>query len=217
MGSTGNSLNFRGLIVATGAHSKRLSEVPGEAQYYGMGVAGCATCEGWFFKGRRVVVIGGGDTAMEEALFLSRICKSVTVVHRGQRFRAPNLMINRVMDNPKIAVMWNTTVVAFDGDGHKLTHVTLSNSWTEFNTVMEVDGAFVAIGQNPNTEAFRDGLLDLDEPGYIKTHSGTLTNLDGVFAAGDVADRVYRQAITSAGTGAMAAMDAERHLCHLGC
>jgi len=213
----GGEVRFRALVVATGAQSRRLEGTPGEAWYFGRGVAGCATCEGWFFHGKDVVVIGGGDTAMEEALFLSRICRSVTVVHRRDSFRASKIMAERVLAHPTITVRWNSSVLEFGGDSERLTSVSISNSWTEQDEVLAADGAFVAVGQSPNTEPLRGGPLELDEAGYVKTRGGTHTNIDFVFAAGDCADRVYRQAITSAGTGAMAAMDAERYLCHLGC
>lgn len=213
----GRAVSFRAMIVASGTTTRRLLGTPGEDKYYGNGVAGCATCEGWFFRGRDVVVIGGGDTAMEEALFLSRICRKVTLVHRRHTFKASRVMQDRVLAHPSLTILLNTTVEEFMGNGEQLTHVALSNHWTESDDLLEVQGAFVAIGYNPNSAPVRGGPLELDEDGYIRTHSGTRTNLESVFAAGDVADRVYRQAITSAGTGAMAAMDAERHLCRLGC
>lgn len=213
----GGSIRFKSMIIATGAQSKRLWKTPGEDQYYGKGVASCATCEGWFFRNKHIAVIGGGDTAMEEALFLSRICRSVTVLHRRDAFRASRVMADRVIAHPKIKVLWNTSIVEFIGNGEKLTHVAVTNEFTESDELLEVQGAFVAIGHSPSTEAFKGSRLDLDDEGYIRTARGTATPVEGVFAAGDVADRVYRQAITSAGLGAMAAMDAERHLCHMGC
>lgn len=213
---SGYSFRFKALIVATGAVSKRLN-APGEDTYYGKGVASCATCDGWFYRGQTVAVIGGGDTAMETALFLSRICKQVYVVHRRDKFRASKVMAERVLQHPKIAVIWNTTVQEFMGDGKKMTGLALSNHWTERDDLLNIPAAFVVIGHVPNTALFKGGPLEMDEEGYIITHRGTATNMPAVFAAGDVADHVYRQAITSAGTGAMAAMDAERSLCHLGC
>lgn len=212
----GFSFRFKALIVATGAVSKRLN-APGEDTYYGKGVASCATCDGWFYRGQTVAVIGGGDTAMETALFLSRICKRVYVVHRRDKFRASKIMADRVLAHSKISVIWNSTVQEFVGDGSKMTGLAIANTWTERDEFLQVPAAFVVIGHVPNTGLFKGGHLELDSEGYIITHRGTATNMPAVFAAGDVADHVYRQAITSAGTGAMAAMDAERSLCHLGC
>ena len=226
--SSGATIDFKAMIVASGANSKWLG-VPGEATYFNKGVAACATCDGWFFRNKRTIVFGGGDTAMETALFLARICTSVTIVHRRGpgTFRASKIMSERAQLHPKIKILYNSTVKEFTGDGKKLTHVLLQRQAA--SGVMEeesvgTDGAFVAIGHKPNTDMLLTGAgdapqIDLDPEGYIKTAAGThtATSVEGVFAAGDVADRVYRQAITSAGTGAMAAMDAERHMCHLGC
>jgi len=235
---SGVSLNFKALIVASGAASKWL-HVPGESKYFNKGVASCATCDGWFFRNKRTVVIGGGDTAMETALFLARICTKVTIIHRRGKgtFRASKIMGDRAMMHPKISVVWNAVVKEFGGDGAKLTHVTLNIKKGDQLEELQIptDGAFVSIGHQPNTQMlFGDKApklrcgpggqnqcpqIDTDAEGYLKTKAGTHTetSVEGVFAAGDVADRVYRQAITSAGTGAMAAMDAERYLCQVGC
>lgn len=212
----GYSFRFKAVIVATGAVSKRLG-VLGEEKYYGKGVASCSTCDGWFYRGQTVAVVGGGDTAMETALFLSRICTQVYIIHRRDKFRASKIMAERVLAHSKISVIWNTTVQEFVGDGKKMTGLAMANHWTELDVFLDVPAAFVVIGHVPNTALFKGGPLEMDNEGYIITHRGTSTNMPAVFAAGDVADHVYRQAITSAGTGAMAAMDAERSLCHLGC
>mmetsp|Transcript_54078 Transcript_54078/g.125752 ORF Transcript_54078/g.125752 Transcript_54078/m.125752 type:complete len:623 (+) Transcript_54078:100-1968(+) len=209
------------LIVATGADSRWL-QVEGEWDYRGHGVSSCAACDGYLYKGKACAVIGGGDTAMEEALMLSRICSQVMLVHRRNHFRASLVLQQRVLSNPSIQVQWNTVVTKFmgstvevDGEQQKaLTHLVTRDAQDEQadpNTLM-VDAAFVAIGHDPNTEYLR-GQLDMDDNDYVITRAGsTRTSVPGIFAAGDVADRVYRQAITSAGSGAMAALDAERYL-----
>jgi len=226
--------------VTAGATSRWL-HVPGESAYFNKGVASCATCDGWFFRNKRTVVIGGGDTAMETALFLARICTRVTIIHRRGKgtFRASKIMADRAILHPKIDVVYDSVVDSFGGDGKKLTHVVLTIKKGEKSEEREereipTDGAFVSIGHQPNTQMIlQDGpklrcgpggqqecpQIDTDAEGYLKTKAGTHTetSIEGVFAAGDVADRVYRQAITSAGTGAMAAMDAERYLCQVGC
>lgn len=206
------------LIVATGAVAKLL-EIPGERLLMGHGVSACATCDGAFFKGKKVAVIGGGDTAMEEANFLTKFASSVTVIHRRDKLRASRIMAERAMKNPKIDFIWNTEVLEVLGEkpqafgaGGGLTGVRLMSSKTGEESVFACDGLFVAIGHKPNTELF-EGKLKLDEFGYIQVTPGsTKTSVPGVFAAGDVQDRVYRQAITAAGTGCMAAIDAERWL-----
>ncbi|KAJ8598607.1 hypothetical protein CTAYLR_001708 [Chrysophaeum taylorii] len=204
------------LVVAAGA-SPRWLGVPGEHKFLSKGVHTCATCDGYFYRNGHAAVIGGGDTAMEQALFLARICERVTLVHRGDTFRASKTMATRVLKHPNILILWNTVVEAFKGDDddddQKLSALELRND--QSRTVLRVDAAFVAIGHTPNT-----GLFDVRKnlEGYIYTAPGsTLTSVPGVFAAGDVQDPVYRQAITSAGTGAMAAIDAERWLCEHGC
>ena len=196
------------IIVSTGASARWLG-IDGETRLRGKGVSACATCDGFFFKDKPVVVIGGGDTAMEEALFLTRMCESVTVVHRRDEFRASAIMAERVLENPKISVVWNATVVDVEGD-NVVEGVRVEDVNTGDQSVIPAAAMFVAIGHQPNTELF-EGILDADGEGYLIT-DGTNTNVEGVFACGDVQDTVYRQAITAAGSGCMAAIDAERWL-----
>lgn len=197
------------LIVATGARSLMLG-VPGEDRLLGYGVSTCATCDGFFFRSQHVAVVGGGDSAMEEALFLTRFCSKVTLVHRRGKLRASRIMQERVLSNPDIELLWTSQVIEVLGDG-KVTGVRVRNTSTGAESELPVTGVFVAIGHEPNTGAFR-GQLDMDELGYVVTRDGSRTNVDGVFACGDVQDHVYRQAITAAGSGCMAAIDAERWL-----
>ncbi len=198
------------LIVATGASAKWLG-VPGEEKLTGRGVSACATCDGFFFRDRELVVVGGGDSAMEEALFLTKFASRVTIVHRRDEFRASKIMAQRALDHPKIDVIWNSQVSEIHGET-EVTGVTLVDTIDESTRHFATDGVFVAIGHNPNTEIFR-GQLDLDDKGYvIVTGPTTVTSVPGVFAAGDVADSRYRQAITAAGTGCQAALDAGHHL-----
>jgi len=196
------------VIVSTGASARWLG-IDGETRLRGKGVSACATCDGFFFKDKPVVVIGGGDTAMEEALFLTRMCESVTVVHRRDEFRASAIMAERVLENPKISVVWNAAVVDVEGD-NVVEGVRVEDVNTGEQSVIPAAAMFVAIGHQPNTELF-EGILDADGEGYLIT-DGTNTNVEGVFACGDVQDTVYRQAITAAGSGCMAAIDAERWL-----
>jgi len=196
------------VIVSTGASARWLG-IDGETRLRGKGVSACATCDGFFFKDKPVVVIGGGDTAMEEALFLTRMCESVTVVHRRDEFRASAIMAERVLENPKITVVWNAAVVDVEGE-NVVEGVRVEDVNTGEQTVIPAAAMFVAIGHQPNTELF-EGILDADGEGYLIT-DGTTTNVEGVFACGDVQDTVYRQAITAAGSGCMAAIDAERWL-----
>ena len=198
------------VVIATGATAKYLG-LPSEKAYYNKGVSACATCDGAFFKNMDVAVIGGGDTAMEEANFLTRFAKKVYILHRRDTFRASKIMAERALNNPKIEVMWNTEVEEIVGDKF-VTGLKIKDIGTGEKKLLEVQGMFLAIGHKPNTDLFK-GMLDLDETGYIKTkpHS-SYTSIKGVFAAGDVQDHVYRQAITAAGSGCMAAIDAERWL-----
>lgn len=198
-------------IISTGASAKWLG-LPTEKQYYNRGVSACATCDGAFFKEQIVAVVGGGDTAMEEAQFLTRFAKKVYVIHRRDSFRASKIMADRTMNHPKIEVIWNTEVTEIVGDGKVVTGLKLRGLIDKKESDLAVQGMFVAIGHKPNTDLFK-GLLDMNETGYLVTKPGsTYTNIPGVFAAGDVADHVYRQAVTAAGTGCMAAMDCERWL-----
>ena len=194
--------------------------MPGERELLSKGVHTCATCDGYFYRDRHAIVVGGGDTAMEQALFLARVAQRVTVVHRGATLRASKAMAARALRHPKILLLWNTRITRFvAGASGLLASVELemgAEGSPPSATSLEVDGVFVAIGHTPNTELFEG--LRKDEHGYIYTLPGsTVTSVAGVYAAGDVQDPVYRQAITSAGTGAMAAMDAERWLCENGC
>ncbi|HSL11140.1 MAG TPA: thioredoxin-disulfide reductase [Actinomycetota bacterium] len=198
------------VVVSTGATARWL-DVPGEAKLRGRGVSACATCDGFFFRDRELVVVGGGDSAMEEATFLTKFASKVTIVHRRDEFRASAIMQERALSNPKIEVIWNTVVDEVLGDD-AVTGVKLRNVGSEEVTELRTDGVFMAIGHDPNTSLFR-GQLELDDEGYVKVDEPrTATSVDGVFAAGDVTDRIYRQAITAAGQGCKAAMDAERFL-----
>lgn len=201
----------KSIIISTGASAKYLG-LPSEKQYMNRGVSACATCDGAFFKGVEVGVVGGGDTAMEEANFLTRFATKVYVFHRRDQFRASKIMAERVLKNPKIQVVWNSEVIEVKGDGSQMTSVVLKDTVNGKTSEMNLQGLFLAIGHKPNTDIFKE-FITLSETGYIKTKPGsTYTNIEGVFAAGDVQDHVYRQAITAAGTGCMAAIDAERWL-----
>jgi thioredoxin reductase (NADPH) len=206
----GQVLTSRALIIATGASAKLLG-IPSEAKLLGHGVSACATCDGFFFKTKRLFVVGGGDTAMEEATFLTKFASSVTIVHRRDTLRASKIMQERARANPKISFIWNSDVVEIHDTEGKVSGVTLRNVKTNALTKHEIDGVFVGIGHQPNTKVF-EGQLSLDLAGYIVTQHGTMTEIPGVFAAGDVQDRIYRQAVTAAGSGCMAALDAERYL-----
>ena len=203
------------VILATGASANWL-KVKGENEFKNRGVSACATCDGFFFRGHEVLVVGGGDTAMEEATYLANIVKKVTLVHRREHFRASKIMAERVLKNPKISVVWNSVVDEVVGDGKGMTGAVLLNVKTHEKTRLNASGLFVAIGHTPNVELFQ-GKVDLHANGYIKVKAGTThTSVDGVFACGDVADAHYRQAVTAAGTGCMAAIDAERWLVEQG-
>ena len=201
------------VIIASGANATWLG-IPGEKKLTGKGVSACATCDGFFFRGQELIVVGGGDTAMEEALFLTKFATKVTIVHRRDELRASKIMAARVEQNPKIDMRWNSVVTEIHGD-ELVSGVTLEDTVTGKSSEMPIGGVFVAIGHKPTTDLFIDE-LDLDENGYlvIADSGGTRTSVEGVFAAGDVVDHVYRQAVTAAGTGCMAAIDAERWLAH---
>ena len=207
------------VVIATGADSRWLG-VPGEHDFRGKGISSCATCDGFLYRGRDVLVVGGGDTAMEDALVLARTSKSVTLVHRRDKFRASHTLAARVKEHAKIKILWNTVVESFGGDSNGDVAYAMLRSTADADSEAQrlaIGAAFVAIGHDPNTEMFK-GQLEMDAAGYLETPKGrsTKTSVEGVFAAGDVADHVYRQAVTSAGSGAMAALDAERFLSGLG-
>lgn len=197
------------VIIATGAETNWLG-VPGEDRFRGRGVSSCAPCDAPFFKNKKVVVIGGGDSAMEEALVLTKYTISITIVHRRNEFKASKAMQEKILNNPKIKVLWNTKVVEFRGD-QQLERVVLKNNKTNKTSELVVDGAFVAIGHSPSTQIFK-GSVELDEKGYIVVRDHIKTNIPGIFVAGDVHDYHYRQAITAAGFGCMAAMDTLKYL-----
>lgn len=201
----------KSIIISTGASAKLLG-LPTEKQYMSRGVSACATCDGAFFKNVEVGVVGGGDTAMEEASFLTRFASKVYVIHRSETFRASKIMLDRAKKNPKIEFIMNSAVEEVLGDGKAVTGIKLKNTKTNEISEMKMQGLFIAIGHQPNTKLF-SGVLDTNEAGYLTTKPGsTYTKVEGVFAAGDVQDPIYRQAITAAGSGCMAAIDCERWL-----
>ncbi len=203
------------IIIATGA-SARLLGLESEKKFMGYGVSACATCDGFFFRNQKILVVGGGDTAMEEANYLTKFASEVTIIHRREEFRASKIMLDRAKNNPKIKFLMNKVVkevIGKEEDSKKtMTGVLLEDTKDHSTQVFEAQGLFIAIGHKPNTDLFK-GMLDMDETGYLKLKPGsTYTKIEGVFAAGDVADKAYRQAITAAGLGCMAAIDAERWL-----
>ena len=211
--SAKETYEFKSVIISSGASAKWL-DVKGEKELQGHGVSACATCDGFFFKEKEVIVVGGGDSAMEEALFLTKFAKKVYIVHRRDSFRASKIMQDRVLGNDKIEVLWNKEVTEIHGS-ESVESVSLSDTKDGSSSEVNIDGVFMAIGHTPNVD-FLDGLVELDEKGYVKTGftTETSTSVPGVFAAGDVADSIYRQAVTAAGTGCQAAIDAERWLDH---
>ncbi|KPL67321.1 thioredoxin reductase [Erythrobacter sp. SG61-1L] len=212
IGDSGDEYVGDVLVIATGAQAKWLG-VEGEQALSGKGVSACATCDGFFYRGKKVAVIGGGNTAVEEALYLTNHSDDVTLIHRRDELRSEKILQDRLFANPKISTLWNKAVTRFvAGDNGTLNHVELTDTVTGETSTLEVDGAFVAIGHAPATELFK-GKLPMDESGYLLVEPGTpKTSVPGVFACGDVMDHTYRQAITAAGTGCMAALDAERFL-----
>ena len=207
----GETIETRTLIIASGA-SARLLGLDSERKLLGHGVSTCATCDGYFYRGKEVVVVGGGDTAAEDALFLTRYADQVNVVHRRDQLRASKIMQDRLFRNPKVKFLWNSLVSdVLDVERGEVTGIKLKDAKTGDETVKDCHGVFIGIGHSPNTALFR-GQLEMNETGYLITHDGSRTNVPGVFAAGDVQDHIYRQAITAAGSGCMAAIDAERFL-----
>ena len=207
--ASGKKLQTKSLIIATGASARWLG-LESEKKYQGRGVSTCATCDGAFYKDKEVVVIGGGDSAMEESLFLTKFASSITIIHRKDSFRASKIMQQRVLTHPKIKIIWNSEVVEILGDGKKVTSVKIKNTAGNVNSLI-CAGVFLAIGHVPNTNPFK-GKLNLDEKSYLQADRFMHTNLPGIFAAGDVQDTRYRQAITAAGSGCQAAMEAEKYL-----
>jgi len=212
-GDSGDTYSCDALIIATGAQAQWLG-LPSETRFQGYGVSACATCDGFFFRNKNVVVVGGGNSAVEEALYLAQIAAKVTIVHRRDAFRAEKILQERLLAHDKIEVVWNHVVEEICGDSSppSVTHIVLKDVKTGASKLLETDGVFVAIGHKPSTEIFA-GQLDMKPGGYLETAAdSTATNIEGVFAAGDVSDDVFRQAVTAAGMGCMAALEAERYL-----
>ncbi len=203
-------LQAHAVIIATGANPKRLN-IPGEAEYWGKGVTTCAVCDGAFYKDKKVVVVGGGDTAMEDASFLRKFTDDITIIQITDKLSASFAMQQRVIKDPDISIIYNSAVTAFKGNGSHVQSLVITNKLTGKTSELMADGVFTAIGLSPNTQAFK-GHIDLDEWGYIKARNETKTSVDGVFVAGDAHDFRYRQAITAAGSGCMASLDAEHYL-----
>jgi thioredoxin reductase (NADPH) len=197
------------LVIATGARPNHL-EIPGETEFTGKGVSFCATCDGWFFKDKKVIVVGGGDSALEEGLFLTRFASSVTIVHRRDSLRAGKVLQNRALNDPKVSFVWNSILTEVKGDG-VVKSVNVKNTQTGENSVIETDGVFIFIGHTPNTQMFA-GQLEMDAGGYINSNMMMETNVPGVFVAGEVADSHFRQVVTSAGMGAAAAIQVTHYL-----
>jgi thioredoxin reductase (NADPH) len=213
LGESGQLYTADAVIICTGAQAKWLG-IPSEQKFQGFGVSGCATCDGFFYKNKEVMVVGGGNTAVEEALYLTNHASKVTVIHRRDSFRAEKILQDKLFQHPKIEVLWDSVLEEVIGTENPLsvTGARIKNIKTDSIVEHKVDGIFIAIGHSPNTKIFK-GILEMDEEGYIITNPGaTTTNIKGIFAAGDVQDKVYRQAITAAGTGCMAALEAEKML-----
>lgn len=214
VGDSGDIYLADSVIIATGAQAKWLG-LPSETQYKGKGVSACATCDGFFYKGKEVFVIGGGNSAVEEALFLTNFASKVTIVHRRDSFRAEKIMQERLFNHPKINVIWDSAVEEITGDAKGVTGINIRNVNTQQVTSYKTDGVFVAIGHKPSTDLFK-GQITIDADGYINTAAdSTATNISGVFAAGDVKDKVFRQAVTAAGMGCMAALEADKFIAAL--
>ncbi len=206
-----HEIHAESIIIATGASAKWLG-LPSEEKYNGRGVSACAVCDGFFFRNQEVAIVGGGDTAAEEATYLANLCSKVHMIVRRDELRASQIMQKRVTSNPKIQMHWNSQTEEILGDDNGVTGVMIKNNITNIETVLPITGFFVAIGHKPNTDIFKD-FLDMDDAGYLITEKGSSrTNIEGVFASGDAQDHIYRQAVTAAGTGCMAALDAERWL-----
>jgi thioredoxin reductase (NADPH) len=213
IGESNNEYIAESIIIATGAQAKWLG-LPSEQKYQGFGVSGCATCDGFFYKNKNVIVIGGGNSAVEEALYLTNHAKKVIVIHRRDKFKAEKILQDRLFKNEKIEVIWNHNLIEVLGDEDPLnvTGAMIEDVFTKEKKQLDIDGIFIAIGHSPNTKLFKDH-LNIDDEGYIITDANsTATNIEGVFASGDVQDKIYRQAITAAGTGCMAALEAEKFL-----
>ncbi|MDR0968030.1 MAG: thioredoxin-disulfide reductase [Holosporaceae bacterium] len=211
VGESGTSYESKTVVIATGADAKWLG-VPGEKKYLGAGVSACAVCDGFFFRNKAVAVVGGGNAAVEEAIYLTNFAKSVVLIHRRDKLRAEKIMQKRLFENPKIETIWNAKVVDILGDGNKVSELALADTKNGEESKRAIDGVFVAIGHQPATSVFK-GQLELDENGYIVTKdTSSRTSIDGVFAAGDVCNSRYQQAIVSAGQGCVAAIDADRFL-----
>jgi len=215
-GESGDIFEADAVVIATGAQAKWLG-LPSEKKFQGFGVSGCATCDGFFFRGKEVIVIGGGNSAVEEALYLTNHAKKVYVVHRGEKFKAEKILQDRLFKNEKIEVIWNHSLDEVLGNEtpKTVTGARLKHSVSGETREMKIDGIFIAIGHKPNSDLFKNTTLEIDGEGYVKTKpNSTSTNIPGVFAAGDIQDKIYRQAVTAAGTGCMAALEIEKFLAH---